>query len=515
MSLKIVLFFLGLVLSFSCFPQQPKKLTKKFFSDPNIQINTPAFQKKLGFTSYKKMMQFMNNLAFNKDFVRLEFMGRSQKRKEVPIIYINKGDSTEKVKVWLQGGLHGNEPASSEGMLMLFQALVSDPKLSYLLDKLYIAIVPRANVDGYERQNRYAKNGLDLNRDQVKLQIKESLFLKSTYTQFSPHIGLDYHEFNPFRAAFRDLGQYGYTTYFDLMFLSSGDLNIEPKIRDLTKNLFIANAQKDLDEEGYHYHNYISAQSDKGKLYFNMGASSARSSATSYALANSISILMEIRGIKLNRTSFKRRVYITYLTALSYLKTAYENAEAIKKGIEEAIASTLTTNRPVVVNAERLEEKLNIPFIDIAKNKKVEDTFIVANALKMKTLLTRQRPYAYILSPEQTEAVKNLRVLGIEVDVLKKSKKINVESYRIISQEIRAKVFQGFHENIITSETFELSKTFPSGTYIVYLNQKNANLAVTALEPENLNSFIRFRVIDAKKGQDIPIYRYMKKIKIE
>ena len=43
-----------------------------------------------------------------------------------------------------------------------------------------------ANIDGYESHDRYAANGLDLNRDQTKLMAKESVSLKQAFSDFSP-----------------------------------------------------------------------------------------------------------------------------------------------------------------------------------------------------------------------------------------------------------------------------------------------------------------------------------------
>ena len=59
MKTKFFLYFF--LLPIMLFPQlnpQSKKLTKKFFPDPNIEINTPAFNKKKGFTKYDEMMTF-------------------------------------------------------------------------------------------------------------------------------------------------------------------------------------------------------------------------------------------------------------------------------------------------------------------------------------------------------------------------------------------------------------------------------------------------------------------------
>ena len=60
MKAKCILFliFLPVILLAQLNPQS-KKITDKFFPDPNIEINTPAFDKKKGFTKYDEMMVFL------------------------------------------------------------------------------------------------------------------------------------------------------------------------------------------------------------------------------------------------------------------------------------------------------------------------------------------------------------------------------------------------------------------------------------------------------------------------
>ena len=99
------------LIAFSQLSPQSKKITKKFFPDPKIEINTPAFNKKKGFTKYDEMMSFLyDKISKHSNEVRIEFVGESQKGKKIPILFFDKNNK-EKVKVFFQAGLHGNEPA--------------------------------------------------------------------------------------------------------------------------------------------------------------------------------------------------------------------------------------------------------------------------------------------------------------------------------------------------------------------------------------------------------------------
>ncbi len=502
----VVIMHIGLVSN----AQQPARLTNKFFPDLGVSFNTPAFDSKHGFTNYKELISFLEAITNKSDYAQLQYLGETQRGKKIPYVSISKPGSERKLRIWMQGGIHGNEPASSEGMLAVLQDLLTDDTYTYLFDKLDIIIVPMVNIDGYMRQNRRAKNDLDLNRDLIKLQIPEIQQLRATYVKYSPHVSVDFHEYNPFRAAFRQFGSMGYASFYDAMFLYSGELNVEPKIRELTENLFVKNAKDKFSEGDFNYHDYFSPRDNLGKLYFNVGSTSARSSATSFALGNSISILMEIRGIQLNRNSFERRVFITHTAAFSYLQTAYDNHKKVWEGVEEAIQSTISRNREVIVKSEKANKELPIKFIDIGENEAVENVFPVASSKEMQAVISRERPLAYLLPPDQTQAVKNLTILGVKVDTLTTNKNFEVESYQVKAQEIEPSKYQGYFPNNVSTRVSKIEKKFPQGTYIIRLDQKNANLAVTALEPENDNSFVRVRVIEACKGQEIPIYRLMK-----
>lgn len=506
---KIISHILLLQLFSYCFAQQPGKLTDKYFPDKEIYYETPAFNSSMGFTKYNELISFLENLTINNQYAEIEYFGETQRGKKIPLIIISKPGTFPKVKVWMQGGIHGNEPASSEGMLVVLQKLLKDDSYAHLLDRLDIAIVPMVNIDGYMRQNRLAKNGLDLNRDLIKLQIKETQQLKARYSQYAPHVSIDFHEYNPFRAAFRTLGSMGYTSYYDAMFLYSGDPNIDPAIRELTEGLFVSNAKQMLDEQGFRHHDYFSPKSDRGKLYFNFGSSSARSSATSFALANSISILMEIRGIRLNRNSFERRVLITESTAFSYLNTAYENYQQVLDGVNKAIKSTISMERDVVADSRRVFESKPLKFIDIGENEVVEKTYKVASTYEMEKLIVRKRPQAYILLPEQQEAIEKLKMLGLQIHTLEEDRKLQVEAYQVQKQLIEISKYQDYFPSEVSVKVVKKEKIFSKGTYVLPMNQKNANLAVTALEPENDNGFIRTRVVQVQKGQEVPIYRLM------
>ena len=69
--------------------QQPAKVAKKFFADPEMDIHTPWFQKGNVCTTYDEMMSYINNLITrHPETASLSFIGKTQKGVEIPAVRI-------------------------------------------------------------------------------------------------------------------------------------------------------------------------------------------------------------------------------------------------------------------------------------------------------------------------------------------------------------------------------------------------------------------------------------------
>lgn len=501
---------LFLFISASIFGQlnpQSKKVTKKFFPDiEEVKNVTPALLKKKGFTDDEELYAFLNELAKNHpNKVQITYIGESQKGKSIPFVKMTNPNQKEKIKVFFQGGLHGNELASTEGVLYVMHQLLNDKNYNYLLDDIELAVIPMANIDGYLKEDRYAANGLDLNRDQTKLMAKESVILKQAFSDFNPEVAVDFHEYTAYRKDFAKLGNFGVANAFDVMFLYSGNLNVPENLRNFTQQLFVKNAADVLNEHKLSNHPYISTTKYKGDIHFNQGSISARSSATNYALTNAISSLIEIRGVNLGRTSFKRRIQSIFLVATSYLKTAV----AHKKQIKEEIKKAIQTQKEIVLTSKRKVYKDKIKVLDLDTEEIIELDVTKRDAWLAAATSTRATPKAYIIDATQKEIIEKLKVLGAKITVLEEDKTIDVEAYSVISYRRNAKKYEQMNLQKVKTALHKQQKTFKKGTFMVSLNQKNANLIVEVLEPEAPNSFVSFGVLKTNKNAILPIYRIL------
>ena len=407
----------------------------------------------------------------------------------------------------MQAGLHGNEPAGTEGLLYYMHSILNDVSYNKLLEGVDLLILPMANIDGYLKDNRYAANGLDLNRDQTKLMAPETRLIKKVFSDFNAHVGLDFHEYRPYRKDFAQLSDFGITSAYDTMFLYSGNLNVPENIRNYTNNVFVQNAREVMNIKNFRHREYASTGKYSREIHFTQGSSNARSSATNYALNNMISTLFEVRGVGLGKTSFKRRIEITLQLALSYTKTAVENTTAIKNEIQKAIADS----KPVVVTSKRKVYKDTIKAIDLDTESLIDLEVTIRDALKSSPVLERSKPNAYIIEASQIAITEKLKNLGIEMIPLTEDKLFTVEAYRISSYNEASKVYEKMKLQKVKTEVTTIQKEFPSGTLLISMQQQRSNLLAEVLEPEAPNSFVSFGVLKTKLDDTLPIYRVINK----
>ena len=489
---------------------QSGEMVSKFFPDPDVEINTPGFSHSVGFMDYNEMMNYLQ-LQANKrsDIVKIQFIGKSISGKKIPVIYLGKVSGNSKVKIWMQGGLHGNEPAGTESILMFLNELVEAKNIDSILNYISFAFAPMANIDGYEKQVRDNDNKADLNRDQVTLEQQESVCLKQAFNSFSPNVAIDFHEFRPFRKELDKFASEKLCMAQDVLFLPSGNLNIPAQLRDLTSLVYLNDVKQKLRGNKITFNNYFVPDVDSnGVNVLRMGGDSPRSSSTSFGLTNAVSILFEIRGIGLDRNSYKRRVYSGFLIAQSILETTLKNRDKVLETVTASVNATVNRVNPIVLDSKPSIYQGSMDFIAVKKLEYVSMNVKIQDAGSSQSVETRKRPKAYLLLADNAQIAKKLQILGLIVDTLKSDLQIKTEVFKIV---INTK-----QPGLTADSTFSISiqnKVFPKGSFIINTAQKNANLAVSTLEPEMENGFFRYKMIKANSKGEIPIYRLMKEVK--
>ncbi|MEW5981890.1 MAG: M14 family metallopeptidase [Acidobacteriota bacterium] len=129
------------------------------------------------------------------DLFRLEEVGRSVEGRSINHIWFGRGPF--KVLLWSQ--MHGDEPTATAALFDVFEYVRrhrDEPHVRRMLDTLTLHVVPMLNPDGAERFQRRNAQGIDINRDALRLQTPEGLALKALRDRLGASVGFNLHNQN-------------------------------------------------------------------------------------------------------------------------------------------------------------------------------------------------------------------------------------------------------------------------------------------------------------------------------
>ena len=501
--LVFVSFFLHLNVSAQL---EPERVTRKFFPDPDIIFRTPAFVKDDGFTTHSEMMEFLKKIANNHPgLIRWSTAGYTQRGMEIPLVTIKKGNKKNKIRLFYFAGVHGNEPAGIDALLLFIEKMAEDPSLILLLDKLEFYILPMLNCDGVSDFSRLSANGININRDMITLDTPEATVLHAIMNKVNPHITVDFHEFGPYHERYSAISPIKMMIPWDVMFLFSCNPNITKELRNIVAEPFLSDAVTEIEKHGLTHHTYYASSMTPQGISFMQGNNSPNLTVTSLALRNTISLLVETRGIGLGRASLRRRVLAAYILSVSIAKTSYHNTPLIRNTLTKSKKS----KDDIVLNYSTKKTKMELPFINVEDNE-IERKIVAADLACQVTPEEKQAiPQAYILLPEQKKIVELLKKMGTKVTVLKEEKKMEVQCFLV--RDIGQTVADSILDKQIVFNTEKKNVTFPPGTYYIPTTQKNGRLLNVLLEPESIDGWIYQGVIKAKKGEYLPVYKRINK----
>jgi hypothetical protein len=96
-----------------------------------------------------------------------------------------------KYKVFLSGGIHGNEPAGVETLALFIESLARDPAL---YGNVSFEIVPLINPWGWAHDVRFNRDGIDINRDLAPQRSQEARMMAGYLKQGRYDLMIDHHE---------------------------------------------------------------------------------------------------------------------------------------------------------------------------------------------------------------------------------------------------------------------------------------------------------------------------------
>ncbi|KAF5003120.1 hypothetical protein FDECE_10311 [Fusarium decemcellulare] len=502
--------------------QKNSELVAANFKNVDIDLYSPAFlnpeNRQSGFedgtqgpTSQDDLEAFIEEIVAKNSYMSYHTANfTSEELRAFPYVKLSASGgskSKDKVRVWIQGAVHGNEPAGDESLLALLGKFDAEPKwAAKTLKDLEIVILPRYNPDGVFYFQRVLPTNFDPNRDHIKLARQQTRSIKKLFSEFSPHVVVDMHEYGAY-------GKFGrYMQAADGLFSAAKNLNINEDIRELSEKLFAKRIGQAMEKAGLRWEPYVTGSTSSDPNFipsFDEAGSDAKIGRNAMGLTQAITFLIEMRGIGIADQQFQRRTAAGLTMVSSIVDTAANNAAKVRKTVEGGIKDFIASKDPIVVtDSSKVGDRL-FTMIDHTNGSVVEVPVKFASTTPTTANLTRSRPEAYIIPVAWADIAERLRVSGLEVETLSKEWSGTAEVLTVTSAELSTSYYEGVVLATVTTEAEKRELTLPAGSFLVSTRQKNAGLAFNALEPENIDSYASFNIIPVEEGDEYPVFRVL------
>ncbi|GKT50873.1 carboxypeptidase 2 [Colletotrichum spaethianum] len=494
-----------------------KAVAANFPKVEEIELLSPAFAKPesvpstfsngtSGPTDEATLDYFLRTLAARNEWMTYHNPDfKSEEGRSIPYVYLSTSKSVvnsleshanssapSKVRIWMQGGVHGNEPAGDQALLALLGKFDANGTWAIsVLDKVDIMMLPRYNPDGVAYFQRYFATNFDPNRDHTKLARQQTRDIKELVMGFAPHVGVDCHEYsptNPFGANEQ------WVDAQDGQFSAMKNANIHPDIRNISETVLRWGA-------------YVTGPSGTDDVVLEETTGDAKIGDSSVALSQAIMFLTETRGIGLADQHWQRRVASGLTMVETIVQTAADRAEEVYTTVENARAKFIASTEDIIVTESARPTNISWQFIQATTGELVDVPVQFLNTTPVVANLTRSRPEAYVFSRAWADVAERLRFTGLDVQTLQVDFHGEVEAFNITGAAVARTKYEGVARTTVTTETVKKEIRIPAGGFWVSTRQKNAAHAFVTLEPEGIDSYATFNVLPVSVGDEYPVYR--------
>ena len=478
---------------------------------------------------YTEVIDLLDRIEAQSQIMRRGELGVTSEGRSIPLVILanppvataEQAKASGKAIVFAFGNIHAGEVCGKEALLMLTRELALQ-RNHPLFEDLIIVFAPIYNADGNERMSpdnrpgqigpdemgqRPNAQGLDLNRDYIKLESPEARALVRFFTEWDPHITIDTHTTNG--------SHHRYTLTYDYPLNPSGHPAPIAFVRD---QLLPAVTKRVREYHGYEMFFYGNFNRDR--TTWATYSAQPRFGGPYQGLRGQMAILSEAYSY----ASYKDRVLCTREFVREILNFAAENREQVIAIHTQAAHETTEAgqnpqpddlvgirhraaaySQPAVIKAFKVKEELGMPGNIRAIDPKKD--YSVVHLGRFEPTLSVRRPYAYILPHGLESIVEKLRQHGIHVEPFEGEGLVEVYTIEKINRRERA--FQGHKNVLLDTHSDLLRQQFMEGSWIVRTAQPLGTLAVYLLEPESEDGLAAWNFFDEhlSPGSVFPVLR--------
>lgn len=451
---------------------------------------------------------------------RLLEVGRTDAGRPLHLFVIDRGQyfSPEKIResgkniLFINNGIHPGEPCGVDASLKLASELLSgEDSCAHYLDHTAIAIVPLFNVGGalnrgaYHRANqngpkehgfRGNARNLDLNRDFIKLDSKNTQSLVPILRAWDPDIFFDTHTSNG--------ADYPYT----ITLINSHAQRHEASQAKFLDSTLLPFLFEGMDRSPYLMSPYVwsfKRTPEQGILAF---MDYPRYTSGYVSLFNTIAFTVETHMFK----PFEDRVLATWHLLREALRFSglYTNelSEVKKQAWKEKLSRqdftlqwTLDTTRSELIDFKGYTVKHRKSKVSGKQTYYFDRTDPWEKEIPyykyFKPVISTTVPDYYILPSAWAEVVERLQLNGVEMEELPSDSIMELDIYYIESYKTVDKPYNGHyrHYGVETRELREKVQLL-AGDWIIPSRQKAIEYLVQTLEPKGYDSFFSWNFFD-------------------
>jgi hypothetical protein len=481
-------------------------------------------------STYADVLGFLDSLERAGADVRIGTLGTSPEGRPIPWVLAarpmvdNPPDAqrTGKPIIYLQGNIHSGEVEGKEAAQMLLRDLTLGP-LRPLLDSVILLVVPIYNTDGNERpglgdRNRPGQNGpaivatsvngqgLNLNRDYVKLEAPETRAALALIAAWQPDIFIDLHTTN---------GSYhGYA----LTWAPGLNPNSSPA-NDYTRDRFLPAIRERLQKREriatFPYGNFRNQDPDSLVLGWETYDPRPRFGTNSMGMRGRVAILSE----GYSNDPFPARIHATYAFLRQVLSLAAEERTTLRQQVARSAdwrpdsialrsAFAQPTRQDVIAEITRADGDGNGGFarrvrtgVFRAVRMPVFDRFMAVAQVA--------RPAAYLLPPQHAHLAALLRAQGVVVERLTAPWLGEAEAFTVDSLQAAPFLFEGHRTVTVAGRWRPRPTEVGAGWFYVTTAQRDGVFAACLLEPASEDGLATWNYLDRdlRIGADAPILR--------
>ncbi|MGN7987588.1 M14 family metallopeptidase [Pedobacter sp. 22226] len=498
---------------------------RKFFVLCLLSMRLKAIAQKTPFelsgktetTTYTAAISYYENLAKNYPEAKLLVYGNTDFGKPLHVLVLSRDRIFDPAQIRQQNkrillinnGIHPGEPEGVDASMMLARDLLKAGKLP---KDVVICIIPLYNIDGsFNRTgtSRANQNGplaygfrgnsknLDLNRDFIKTDSKNSAAFQLIFNTWQPEIFVDTHTSN------------GADYQYVMTLIPTQKDKLNPILSGYLTQTLVPDLYTAMEKMGYPMIPYVNSIGETPETGITGFIDPPRYSTGYTTLHNTIGFMPETHMLK----SYDLRVDATYKLLESYIQIVERDARVIgenKRKADEAVAmqkdfpldwklnktevNDLTFKgfeagqKPSTVSgADRLYYDRTKPY-----------TKTIKEWNKFEPAISVQKPVAYIIPKAWDRVIALLKLNNVKIRELKSDQKIAVESYYIGDFKTGTRPYEGHYlHSAVKLNTVKQNLQYYAGDFAVYANQPVNRYIIETLEPQATDSYFNWNFFDS------------------